>query len=42
MMKRFHDFIKLVAEWIKVIAWWLLAIGLIVLVWLAEHCVIVI
>lgn len=41
-MKRFYDFLRYLWEWVKVIALWLLIVGLIVLVWLVEHCVIVI
>lgn len=42
IMKRFRDFIKSAWEWITAIAWWLLAVGLIVLVSVIEHLVIVI
>lgn len=41
-MKRFRAFIRSVWGWCKVIAWWLLAIGLIVLGSVIEHLVIVI
>lgn len=41
-MKRFRDFLQHVWEWIKVVGWWLLAVGLIVLGSVIEHLVIVI
>ena len=42
MLKRFHDFLRSVWEWVKVVALWLLIIGAIVLGSLIEHLVIVI
>ena len=41
-MKRFRDFLRSLWEWIKVVGWWLLAVGLIVLGYVIEHLVIVI
>lgn len=41
-MKRFRDFLHSLWEWIKVVVWWLLAVGLIVLGSVIEHLVIVI
>lgn len=41
-MKRFHDFLRYVWEWVKVVALWLLIVGFIVLGSLIEHLVIVI
>lgn len=40
-MKRFRDFLCHVWEWVKVVGWWLLAVGLIVLGSVIEHLVIV-
>lgn len=41
-MKRFRDFLHSLWEWVKVVGWWLLAVGLIVLGFVVEHLVIVI
>lgn len=41
-MKRFCDFLHSASEWAKALAWWLLAVGLIVLGSVIEHLVIVI
>lgn len=41
-MKRFRDFLHSLWEWVKVVCWWLLAVGLIVLGSVVEHLVIVI
>lgn len=40
-MKRFHDFLRSLFEWVAAVGWWLLAVGLIVLGSVIEHCVIV-
>lgn len=41
-MKRFRDFLRSLFEWVTVVGWWLLAVGLIVLGSVIEHLVIVI
>lgn len=41
-MKRFRDFLHSLWEWVKVVGWWLLAVGLIVLGSVIEHLVVVI
>lgn len=41
-MKRFRDFLRSLFGWVKVVGWWLLAVGLIVLGSVIEHLVIVI
>ena len=41
-MKRFRDFLHSLWEWVTVVGWWLLAVGLIVLGSLIEHLVIVV
>lgn len=42
MLNRFRDFLHSASEWAKAIAWWLLAVGLIVLGSVVEHLVIVV
>lgn len=41
-MKRFRDFLHSLWGWVKVVGWWLLVVGLIVLGSVVEHLVIVI
>ena len=41
-MKRFRAFMESVWQWVKVVAWWALAVALIVLGSLIEHLIIVI
>ena len=41
-MKRLRDFLRSLVEWVTVVGWWLLAVGLIVLGSVIEHLVIVI
>lgn len=42
MLNRFRDFLRSLFEWVAVVGWWLLAVGLIVLGSVIEHLVIVI
>ena len=41
-MRRFRDFLRSLFEWVAVVGWWLLAVGLIVLGSVIEHLVIVV
>lgn len=42
MFKHFRDFLRSLFELVEVVGWWLMIVGLIVLAWLFDHCVIVI
>lgn len=41
-MKRFCDFLRSLFEWVAVVGWWLLAVGLIVGGSVIEHLIIVV